>query len=157
MATSESQSRKKRGRYTKRQKGAQQAPIEPKEHPGASLLSAHDPEIAFHAHVAALSQRYLAAARRKLERPSMDGFTIGIAPKRERDFTGAAASALHLAQLETHLAVMVAMEAKGKLTGDEARTLPGLSREIRIVRAELGLAMFTTDGELADDDDAEIL
>jgi len=59
----------------------------------------------------------------------------------ERYMLGVRSAARHLAQLEVSHQIMSERQARQTLTSDEVRTLAGLSREIRLVRAELGLPL----------------
>ncbi len=112
----------------------------------------------FDAKVQELAAKYLAAVTRRIEKARGASTPWG-APSGKPplpDLTAAESASLHLGQLEVHWAHMVADRAEGLLTADELKTMPATSREIRAVRAELGLATFKDNGEPIDGDDNAI-
>jgi len=65
------------------------------------------------------------------------------------DDSGRESAAYSLARLEVRAQAMTEKDAAGDLCSDEARSIPSVAREIRAVRAELGITAHVNE----DDDD----
>jgi hypothetical protein len=106
----------------------------------------------YHAKIAQRSAAHVAATKALVGRAQQSGWDNTPKPPTPRDWSPVEATALHLARLEVHLETLLSLEAQGKLTGDECSTIPGISREIRSVRAELGLpGVLDADGKVIKD------
>lgn len=140
MPKGEGQSRKRRGRYGSKKKAAR------KSKAGAQIVGRSDREQRHHEAVAQRFRAYMeATAPSEKATEKMDELElIRLNASRE-------SAAMQLAFLEVRLLVLSEQEAIGDIVADEGRTIPGLSREIRVLRAELGL-----NSEPADDDEEEL-
>ncbi len=126
------QTGRKRGRYgaRKRPEGAEDTAV-------PRLIDAG--EHAYHARVAALAQKYAGPLLERLDAKEARQRAAGREPKLPFSRVGVESAAVQLARLEVHHQVWSELQARGQLSAEEGRAIGGLCREIRAVRAELGL------------------